>query len=200
MYKRLLIFTFCVLGLTMILSMLPIHGESDLYKSVVRLHVLANSDSEEDQALKLKVRDSILDESERLLADCKDQLQAKKVIEENLEKFERVAKQRIINEGFEYDVKVLIGNEEYPTRNYESCSFPAGEYLSLRVLIGDAEGQNWWCVLFPPMCLSAASNGNEAFAQVGLTGEQYNVITESENPKYKVRFKILEAFGSIFGN
>ena len=200
MYKRLLIFTFCVIGLTMLLNFLPIHGESDLYKSVVRLHVLANSDGDKDQKLKLKVRDAILKESGEFFEDCETQAQAKRAIEDNLSKIEAIAKRTVREEGYDYDVKVLLGNEEYPTRNYESCSFPSGEYLSLRVLIGNGEGQNWWCVLFPPMCLSAASDGNEAFAQVGLTGEQYNIITENQTPKYKARFKILEAFGDLLNN
>lgn len=200
MYRRLLIFTFCILGLTMLLSALPIHGESEIYSSVVRLHVLANSDSDEDQELKLKVRDAILDECSSLFADCKDQMQAKEKITQNLALIESVAQKSVRENGFSYGVGVMLGNEEYPTKNYESCCFPAGEYLSLRVMIGEAEGQNWWCVLFPPMCLSAASQSSEAAAEVGLSGEQYNIITESESPKYKLRFKLLEAFGGLFGN
>lgn len=196
MYKRLLIFALCIIALVSILGLLPIHGESDLYKSVVRLHVLANSDSDADQALKLKVRDAILDEGGYLFKNCTTQAEAQNAITKNLNAIQAIAKNTIAAEGFNYDVKVILKNEEYPTKNYESCCFPSGEYLSLQVLIGDAQGQNWWCVLFPPMCMSAASNGREAFAQVGLTGEQYNVITQTENPKYKVRFKLLEAFGS----
>jgi stage II sporulation protein R len=176
-----------------LLGILPIHGESELYKSVVRLHVLANSDSDSDQNLKLKVRDAILKESKALFGSADTQDEAKRIIEENLEKIEALAKSVIENEGFDYGVTVVLGKEEYPTRNYESLCFPSGEYLSLRVLIGNGEGQNWWCVLFPPLCLSAATDGREAFAEVGLSTEQYNIITESSSPKYKVRFKLLEA-------
>ena len=106
-------------------------------------------------------------------------------------------------------MRVELGEEEYPTKNYESFCFPSGSYVSLRVLIGDAEGQNWWCVLFPPLCLSAAtdkSSTEDAFIAVGLTQEQYKVITETDDTTYEVRFKILEgiedaknSLGGIFG-
>ncbi len=200
MYKRLLIFTFCVIGLITVLGFLPIRGESELYQNVVRLHVLANSDSEEDQTLKLEVRDAILEKTQLMLRGCTSKSQAQQIIEYNLPKIEATAKNAVTRAGYDYSVSVQLGNEEYPTKNYEGCCFPAGEYLSLRVLIGSAEGQNWWCVLFPPMCLSAASDSSEAFAQVGLTGDQYNVITQTQNPKYKVRFKLLEAFETALKN
>ncbi len=200
MYKRLLIFTFFLIGLTAVLGFLPIHGESEVYQNVVRLHVLANSDSEEDQDLKLRVRDAILEKTQLMLKGCTSKSQAQQIIEYNLPEIEATAKSTVNLAGYDYSVSVQLGNEEYPTKNYESCCFPSGEYLSLRVLIGSAEGQNWWCVLFPPMCLSAATDSSEAFAQVGLTGEQYNVITQTQNPKYKVRFKLLEAFESALKN
>jgi stage II sporulation protein R len=110
-----------------------------------------------------------------------------------------------VNEqGYDYPVSVLLGKEEYPTRSYENCCFPGGTYVSLRVCIGEAEGQNWWCVLFPPLCLSAASanddqSNEDAFISVGLTGEQYRVITETDNVKYRIRFKILESVQGLFG-
>ena len=193
MYKRLLIFTFCVIGLTVLLGFLPIHGETDVYGSVLRLHVLASSDSQEDQALKLKVRDAVLSETEELFKDCKTRDQARTVIESNMSLISKTAQDTVYENGYDIPISVTLLEEEYPTRNYESCCFPAGEYLSLKIVLGEGEGQNWWCVLFPPMCLSAASDNSEAFAQVGLTGDQYNIITEQESPKYKIRFKLLEA-------
>lgn len=195
MYKRLLIITIVILGLTIILSLLPIHGETEVYSNVLRLHVLANSDSEEDQALKLAVRDEVLVATQDMFKNCKTKEEAQKILIENLDIIEKTAKSTVDLWGYNYDVTVKLGQEEYPTKNYESCCFPAGEYVSLRINIGKAEGQNWWCVLFPPMCVGAATKGN-AFAEVGLTGEQYNIITQTENPKYKVRFKMLEAFES----
>ena len=104
----------------------------------------------------------------------------------------------IESEGFSYPVAVTLGEEEYPTRNYENFCFPAGPYLSLRICIGDAAGQNWWCCVFPPLCLGAASktDAEEDFVEVGLTPQQYKIITESERPVYRVRFKLLEVFQS----
>lgn len=193
MYKRLLIVTIVILGLTFLLSLLPIHGESEIYTNVLRLHVIANSDSEEDQSLKLCVRDKVLEATQDIFKDCKTRQEAEEILTANLDYIEKIAKEEVAAKGYSYDVTVELGKEEYPTKNYESCCFPSGEYTSLRINIGNAAGQNWWCVLFPPMCVGAATN-NDAFAEVGLTGEQYNIITQTQKPKYKVRFKLLETF------
>ena len=177
-------------------DILPIHGEEKIYESVVRLHVLANSDSDEDQALKLKVRDEILSYISPLVIDSKSQEDAMRIINEKIDEIEVIAQTTVYSHGYDYSVDVTLTLEEYPTRNYEAMSFPSGEYVSLRVLIGEAEGQNWWCVLFPPLCLSAAteqSTNEEAFIAVGLNSDQYKVITESDNVKYQLRFKLLEA-------
>ncbi len=190
------VFTLCA-G---VCDILPIHGEEKIYESVVRLHVLANSDSEEDQTLKLKVRDAILSYMSPLVIDSKNREEAMSIISNEMEKIEEIAKDTILSEGYSYNVEGTLTLEEYPTRNYESMSFPSGEYISLRVLIGNAEGQNWWCVLFPPLCLSAATEtgtNEEAFIAVGLNSDQYKIITDSENVKYQLRFKILEA---IYGD
>ena len=192
MYKRILIATFTIIGLYVLLGFLPIHSEAAIYDNVLRLHVLANSDSSEDQALKLEVRDRILEETATLFKDCKTKDEAREAVESNLDKIREIAEQTVREAGYEYGVSVSLGEEEYPTKNYEECCFPAGEYLSLRVMIGEAEGENWWCVLFPPLCIDAAGESREVFAEVGLTDEQYNFITETDNPKYKVRFKLLE--------
>ena len=192
MYKRILIATFTIIGLYVLLGFLPIHSEAAIYDNVLRLHVLANSDSSEDQALKLEVRDRILEETATLFKDCKSKDEAREAVESNLDKIREIAEQTVREAGYDYGVSVSLGEEEYPTKNYEECCFPAGEYLSLRVMIGEAEGENWWCVLFPPLCIDAAGESREVFAEVGLTDEQYSFITETDNPKYKVRFKLLE--------
>ena len=194
------VFMMCVL----ICAVLPIHGEEKIYSSVIRLHVLANSDSEEDQSLKLLVRDSVLLESELILDGCTDKETAQKTITDNLDKLEAAAQKTVYDCGYDYPVTVYFNMEKYPTRNYESFCFPSGEYLSLRVCIGESEGQNWWCVLFPPMCLSAASEqkkevAEDAFVAAGLTPEQYKIITESDEAGYQVKFKILEIFEEIKG-
>ena len=177
-------------------DILPIHGEEKIYESVVRLHVLANSDSDEDQALKLKVRDAILAYVSPRVIDSSSREDAMRIINDEMDEIEKIAQSTVYNHGYDYDVDVTLTLEEYPTRNYEAMSFPSGAYVSLRVLIGEAEGQNWWCVLFPPLCLSTAteqSANEEAFIAVGLNSDQYKIITESDDVKYQLRFKLLEA-------
>ncbi len=201
--KRLLICAFLILTVALIAGLFPVHGEEEIYDTVVRLHVLANSDSEADQALKLKVRDRVVELVSPTVKDCRSQTEAIAAIGGIMDSLEGAAEEVVAEEGYDYDVSILMGEEYYPTRIYESCAFPEGKYVSLRVCIGEAEGQNWWCCLFPPLCLSAASDDSdedneEAFISVGLTGDQYKVITESDKPKYRVRFKILETIQKIF--
>ena len=198
--KHFLRITVMLCVVVLLIGILPIHGESEIYSGVVRLHVLANSDSKEDQALKLQVRDAVLEASAPLLADCRAREDAVAIINDNLSTLEAAAKDAIAEAGRDDTVRVELGEEVYPTRNYESFCFPSGSYLSLRVMIGEAEGQNWWCVLFPPMCLGAATetSAEEACIAVGLTGEQYRIITETDRPTYTVRFRMLEAFEEAF--
>lgn len=193
-----------LLCLAVILSLgllLPVHGEEAVYDSVIRLHVLANSDSAEDQALKLCVRDAVLAYTETLLHQSKDREDATRILSAHLEEIRAVAQKTVTEEGYNDTVSVYLGEESYPTRQYESCCFPSGNYLSLRVCIGEAEGQNWWCVLFPTMCFSAASDNTyhmeTELRELGLCGDQYRIITDSENTTYQIRFKLLEVIESL---
>lgn len=204
MYQRILTGGIVLLFLLGIISVLPIHGEQEIYESVVRLHVLANSDSEQDQSLKLQVRDEVLRVTGPMLEGCKSREQAVEILSAHSEEIQKAAQAVVREWGCDYPVTVLLGEEDYPTRSYENCCFPSGRYVSLRVCIGEAEGQNWWCVLFPPLCLSAASaedesSNEDAFISVGLTGEQYKVITETDTVKYRIRFKLLEAVQELLG-
>ena len=202
MPKRFYVAIVILLIAMMALSFLPVHGERAVYDTVVRLHVLANSDTEEDQALKLMVRDGVLEAAAPLVEGCTTQAEAVEALTAHLNDLEAAALAVMESEGYSYPVTVLLGEEDYPTRTYESCAFPAGTYVSLRVLIGEGEGQNWWCCLFPPLCLSAATakeDNEDAFLQVGLTKDQYGIITETGKTKYKVRFKILEVLEDWFG-
>ena len=201
MPKRFYVALAAAMVILMALSYLPIHGEAEVYDTVLRLHVLANSDSEEDQALKLKVRDAVLEVTAPLLEDVTDRDGAEAVIRAHMTQIQAAAETVVAKNGSRQTVTVMLDTEDYPTRNYESCAFPAGKYLSLRICLGDAEGQNWWCVLFPPLCLSTATAKDEAedaFIQVGLSKEQYGIITETQDTKYKIRFKILEAVKEWF--
>ena len=201
MSKRFCIAIVVTLVVLLVLSYLPIHGEAKVYDTVLRLHVLANSDSEEDQALKLKVRDGVLAVTAPLLENTTTRDEAEAVVRAHMPDIQAAAEAVVTENGSTQSVTVALDVEDYPTRNYESCAFPAGEYLSLRVCLGEAEGQNWWCVLFPPLCLSAATakdNAEDAFIQVGLSKEQYGIVTETQSAKYRVRFKILETVKGWF--
>ena len=179
-------------------KIIPTNEEFEIYESTVRLHVLANSDSESDQELKLKVRDAVLEMVSQMDADTKDE--AVEEIESNKEKIEALAASVIQREGFEYTVNVEVGKEIYPTRYYEDFALPAGEYTSVKIIIGEGSGQNWWCVLYPPLCTSAAMTYDEEYCtEVGLTKGQYNLITENQSGEYKIKFRILELVQEVFG-
>lgn len=195
-----LILTFCAIFL--FLGLMPVHGEAEIYDSVLRLHVIANSDSEEDQQLKLKVRDKIIESGKEIFSECHTKSEAVSKIEENITTLEHIAAQAIRESGYSYSVRIELDEEEYPTKSYESFCFPSGNYLSLRVIIGDGDGENWWCVLFPPMCISAATQTapEEQFISVGLDKDQYGIITENENPIYKARFRLLEVIEDTIGS
>lgn len=202
--KKLLIFAILIAIILVAANyILPIHGEAEIYDSVVRLHVLANSDSDEDQALKLKVRDAVLEITEPLLRECTDRDSAERILREAIPDIENAAAEVIDSEGYDYGVTVTLCEEEYPERGYDGFCFPSGTYMSMRVCIGSAQGHNWWCVLFPPLCMSAATvtkqDAEDAFISVGLTPDQYRIITETEDTTYRIRFKLLETIQSIFG-
>lgn len=202
--KKLAILSAAVLILAVIIgTYFPVHGEEELYDKVMRLHVIANSDSEEDQSLKLKVRDAVINYLTPHAKDCQNLADMQELTKTLIPQITDAAKDVIEDEGYDYSVLVTLDREQYPQKSYESLCFPAGEYLSLRVMIGKAEGKNWWCVLFPPLCLSAAENKSKkdnenAFISAGLTDDQYKIVTETENTKYKARFKILEIIEKIF--
>jgi stage II sporulation protein R len=195
--------TTVILILTLIVSavlILPVHAATGVYDSVIRLHVLANSDSEEDQALKLQVRDAVLAYTGELMRGVSSKEKAEEILGQNLEQIRAVAAQVLGEQGASSAVEVTLTKEEYPRRAYEQAALPAGEYLSLRVMIGEAEGQNWWCVLFPQMCLSASAVERETSClAAGLSEGQYRFITGSDGTGYRVRFKLVEMVESMFG-
>lgn len=201
--KKWLGFLMAAVMLVTAFMILPIHGEAEIYDNVIRLHVLANSDSEEDQALKLAVRDAVLEKTKTIFKNVDSKEEAEGVLRQNLPVIEQAARDALRAEGAENAVTVELGQESYPTREYERLAFPAGEYLSLRVMIGEADGKNWWCVLFPPLCLTAATAQSEQETETiclsaGLTGEQYRMIADTDETKYKLRFKILEVAEELF--
>lgn len=201
--QKILIVAIVIMAITLAVGFLPIHGEEEIYDTVVRLHVIANSDSEEDQALKMKVRDEILDTINPVLENCSSREEAIAEIGKIKDEAIMRAKAVIMENGYDYSVDIEICREKYPTRDYGSFIFPSGEYVSVKVKIGEAGGQNFWCCLYPPLCVSAATEVSgeyvdDAFIEAGLTGEQYKVITQTDEVKYRVRFKILEVVEEIF--
>ena len=151
--------------------------QTELSQKLIRLHIVANSDSEADQTLKLQVRDRVSAQVSALVAGAESAGQAEAILRENLEGLARTAA-----EGHDYPVRVSLQRENFPTRDYESFSLAAGEYETLRVVLGAGEGHNWWCVLFPPLCTDACLD------DAGLEEEEQQLLT-GERP---VRFKTLE--------
>ena len=188
-----------VLTAAAILSFLPVHGEEEIYDSVIRLHVLAVSDTEEDQAVKLSVRDHVLEQLSPLLNGVTDLQEAARIVGENRESIQQSTNGFLRNAGRSETAQVYFTEEIYPTREYDAFSLPAGEYLSLRVVLGEGKGQNWWCVLFPSVCGRFAM-GEEAYIEAGFTPEQYRLITHTDKVQYRVRFRLLEILEELFGN
>ncbi len=179
-------------------SILPTQEDFELYDSCVRLHVLANSDNEKDQSLKLKIRDELLKEVNSLEISSKSDALGK--IEENKAHLVKIAEDVAEKEGFDYEVSIEACQEFYPTRYYDDFSLPAGKYTSIKVKIGEGSGQNWWCVLYPPLCTQGAiAYDEEACLEVGLTKNQYDLITANKSGEYKIKFKILEIAAEAFG-
>ncbi len=195
-----LYFLTLLIALTVLLA-LPTHGEEQIYEDVIRLHVLANSDSEADQALKLAVRDEILSLYGTALSNTGSKEEASDTVLALIPEIEKTAEEKIRSLGYTYPVTVTLGTEYYATRVYGDLTLPAGEYLSLRVVIGEGVGQNWWCVLYPPLCLSLATDDGktaEDSIPVGLTPSEYRLITDHDG-EYALKFKVLEWLEGQFG-
>ena len=169
----------------------------DIRNSVLRMHVVANSDSEEDQRLKLKVRDAVLEAGKEYFDNSESAAQAEEKLIPVKDELERVAKKVVEENGYDYDVKVNIGNAYFPTKTYDGdVTLPAGEYEAVNVIIGSGRGHNWWCVMFPPMCLPAAESDTEL--DEVLTEREYEIV--KSNPKFEPRFKIVEWYEKFIKN
>lgn len=165
----------------------------DIRENIFRLHVIANSDSQEDQQLKLAVRDRIISIGGDIFAQVHNKREAETIVRPMLSEIQRAAEDVIKEQGYDYPVKVTISNEYFNTRIYEKVTLPAGKYDALRVIIGSGEGKNWWCVMFPPMCLPAAEE-TQALNQV-LSEEDLQFVSEYQD--YEVRFKVIEWYENI---
>ena len=179
---------------------------SDDYKdNLIRFHVLANSDSDEDQNLKLKVRDEVISYLQPKLKDSKSIQESEKIILNEEDKLMDICKETIKENGYDYDVSINLGYSKFPTKQYSSVVLPAGEYKALKIVIGKGQGRNWWCVMFPPLCFVDEQNNvidketDEKLKSV-LTKDEYELIVEKDNKKVndlQIKFKIVEVFQKI---
>jgi stage II sporulation protein R len=173
-----------------VVDMLIPRSEAKVYNSLIRLHVIADNDSDSAQEIKLMVRDAIISECNSIFTEGSDIVIAASTVEENLEQVEAVANRILSENGVSYKASVEWGREEYPTRVYEGFTLPSGSYLSLRVRLGKANGKNWWCILFPPLC-----SGVSAKYSLASSGISKNDSLVFSKQKYIFRFKLLELFG-----
>ena len=180
---------------------------SNLSDSVFRLHIIANSDSSADQELKLKVRDKIIEYMNTLTSNSSDKKDVISIVNNHLDSFKEIALNTIKENGYNYDVNIEIGNFHFPTKSYGDISFPAGNYDALKIEIGDAIGQNWWCVLFPPLCFVNSSTGvvpddSKNTLKENINSESYEIISEGNNSNdntsdIKIKFKIIEFYNNF---
>ena len=189
--KRLEISLLIALLFGAVLRMSALQVECDgIRRSVLRLHVLANSDTAEDQRLKLDVRDRLLEVSGELFSQAKSREDAIKSAESHLAYLQKEAEKVVQAEGYQYPVEVRLEETYFTTRSYGEITLPAGNYQALRVVIGEGEGHNWWCVMFPPLCLSAASEDETQLEDV-LDPQQLELVQGSE---YEMKFKCVELY------
>lgn len=188
-----------ILASFVLFSYLPVHGEEKIYENMIRLHVIADSDEERDQALKLSVRDAVLEYVSSMPSPATKE-EAGRAIKNAEDEIVRAAEETLRANGCNDTVKLEFGTEKYPVRYYDSFELPAGKYTSLRVVIGSGRGHNWWCVLFPPLCTASCEKEcEEDFIAAGFTGEQYRTIKKESSKKYKMRFRLLEIIADAFG-
>ncbi|MDY3014474.1 MAG: stage II sporulation protein R [Evtepia sp.] len=163
--------------------------QNHLADQVIRFHVLANSDTPEDQALKLQVRDKVLAQANHLLEGDLSAEQAEALLRAELPALQETAARAIESAGYTYPVTVTLEDTWFPTRQYDGFSLPAGTYEALRVIIGEGQGKNWWCVVFPSLCMPSVTEGSLETA--GLSRKDSALLTEESQP-YVIRFKAVE--------
>ena len=202
-----------IVGLSLLLlsiltiSTVYIYGEvskvekvSSNYKDkLIRFHVLANSDSEVDQKLKLKVRDEVIKYLQPLLKESNGIKESEKIILSEGENIKRISKNIISKNGYNYEVKVNLEYSKFPAKQYSNIVLPAGEYKALRIILGDGEGKNWWCVMFPPLCFIDVTKGQVAYDETEkkmkdvLSEEEFKSVNKKEN-NVNFEFKVIDLF------
>ena len=181
---------------TMIWGAWAVQRQDALAQKMIRLHVIANSDSDADQTLKLQVRDKVLDYTTGILQRAKDMEDAQTQLRDALGRIENIARREIVNRGYDYPVTAQLASTEFPLKEYDGFSLPAGEYMALRLVIGEGAGQNWWCVVYPPLCTADATDLPQTAVAAGLTGDDVSLITE-ENTGYVLKFRSVELWEQL---
>lgn len=179
------------LAVTLLWGAWSLHRQDDLQEKMIRLHVIANSDSDADQTLKLCVRDAVLCRTEEILRQSADMTEARARLRDSLPDIGDAAAQELAAQGSGYSVSVALEDTEFPRKTYDGFALPAGEYLALRVVIGAGEGRNWWCVVYPPLCTTAACELEGVALEGGMTADDLSLMT-GENAGYVLRFRSLE--------
>lgn len=197
--KRLNLISIAVICISLILSVFfdGIATANEVRNDCLRLHILADSDESDAQNVKLAVRDALLDESSDLFIGTQNVEKAVQTVLENKSELEAVAEKVLKSYGFEYNARIVIEKEYFPTREYDGIKLPAGEYTACKVILGSGNGHNWWCIMFPPLCLPAAERkdvtedkSDSVYAVFGNEGTSF--ITETNG--YKIKFRIVEIF------
>lgn len=187
---------FCLLLVSLVWCGTVLADREQLNEGLIRLHVVANSDSGEDQRIKLQVRDAVVESLRGAMADVADVEQAKAYLQENLPKIQKVANETLGSLGCTETAVVSLCREAFDTRYYDTFSLPAGVYEALRITIGEGAGKNWWCVVFPTFCIPATTEGfHDVAAGAGFPDSLNSALTGEEG--YEVRFFLLDALGAL---
>ncbi|AWZ49328.1 stage II sporulation protein R [Hathewaya limosa] len=169
----------------------------DISSKIIRFHVIANSDTEDDQSLKLKVRDKVLEYISPKLKECKNIDESRKIMKENNDTIINICNETIKDLGYKYSVKTTLGRENFPVKTYGNITLPQGNYEAYRIVIGTGEGHNWWCIMFPPLCFADVTKVEvdekkaENEMKTVLDDKEYNFINNKKS-NVKVKFKVLE--------
>lgn len=202
-YIKAAFFAACaVLMFTVFSASYILNMKSDISGSLLRLHIVADSDSERDQMLKLLVRDRILADFSDVFAECRNRSDAEKAAKEHLAEIEASAEDELLKNGAADAVTAAVESCPFPTKSYGSVRLPRGQYTALNIKIGSAEGHNWWCVMYPPLCITdknaVLSEESKNKLKKCLTAEEYRLITEGETADVKIKFRIAEILGKYF--
>ncbi len=190
---------FLAFGLTLTVGVWASASESALADQILRLHVVANSDSDSDQARKLLVRDAVLAEASRLLEGVGDRKGAEAALSPHLEELAQAGAEALARTGHMEPVTVTLADQWFPTKEYDGFSLPAGQYRALKVTIGEGRGRNWWCVVFPPLCLASVSEESVETAAGGVLSEDQIALITGQDGGYVLKFRLIEWWQELTG-